>query len=171
MKPTATLALAGLLLGSIACADGLPSVPKDYPSHSQAGRCYQDSLSARLQSYNEIRLQLADIVRHLADDPSVSLSARHRLLGYAENLDEMRHHLPPPNPDSSEFRNFDFRLGITLTAMTLFLNSEDEQLTRRFIHDRDDPQSDLGLYLARLEQSRQRYTDVLTASRNGDCNT
>ena len=171
MRLTTRLGLAGLLVVTLAHADGMPPVPKDYPSHARVGSCYQAALGSQLQEYNETRLQLAQILRHMSDEPAVSPAARQRLLGFADNLDAMRGHLPPPDPDSNAFRNFDFQLGITLTATTLFLNSEDEQLTKRFVHDRDDPQSELGQYLVRLEQSRQQYTNVLAASQVDDCNS
>ena len=167
MRRAALLALAGLLASVQVAAEGMPPVPKDYPSHSLAGSCYQASLSEQLQSHNITRLQLADIMRRMADEPA----ARDRLMGYADNLDGMRDHLPPPDPDSHEFRNFDFQLGITLTAMTLFLNTEDEHITRRFTRDRDDPQSELGLYLVRLEQTREQYMHALAVSRETGCKT
>lgn len=171
MRCATLLALAGLLASVHVGADGMPPVPKDYPSHKLAGNCYQASLGRQLQSYNITRLQLADIMRHMADEPAAAPAAKDRLLGYADNLDGMRDHLPPPDPDSHEFRNFDFQLGITLTAMTLFLNTEDEHITRRFTRERDDPQSELGLYLVRLEQTREQYMHELAASRETGCNT
>lgn len=150
-------------------ADGRPDVPEDYPSHKRIGSCNQGTLSRHLQHYNETRLDVADVLRHMADDQETSPKARSQLLGYAENLDQMRRQLPPPNPDSNEFQNFDFQLGITLTSMTLFLNTEDEQLAQRFVSDRDDPDSELGIYLVRLEDSRMRYMDRLAESRESDC--
>lgn len=96
--------------------------------------------------------------------------ARERLIGYAKNMEDMRKRLPPPDPDSNEFRNFDFQLGMTLASMTLFLNTEDAYLAERFITDRDNPKSELGMYLTRLEGSRQIYMDGLEqASHQSDC--
>lgn len=150
-------------------ADGIPPVPADYPSHVQVGDCTRAGLEGRLQAYNETRLELAAVLRKLADEADASPAATMRLRGYAESLDEMRDQIPAPDPDSDAFRNFDFRLGIMLTSMTLFLNTADEKLTRRFEQDRDDPNSALGLYLVHLEQTRSAYMDGLTASRTVDC--
>lgn len=158
-----------LLLSGTALADGLPSVPSDYPSHQRVGSCNQGDLGERLQAYNETRLQLAEILRDMATEPGASAAARSRLDSYADSLDKMRFSLPPPNPDSAAFRNFDFRLGMLLTSITLFLNTEDEHLAARFIHDRDDPNSPLGQYLVRLDHSRSTYTDKLAASQNAAC--
>lgn len=161
---------AGCLAGSLsAVADGMPPVPDDYPSHTAVGSCNQQALSERLQRYNETRLALAGVLRHLAEEPHTAQPAKARLLGYADNLDAMRQRLPAPDPDSDAFRNFDFQLGITLTSMTLFLNTEDAHLTRRFVRDRDDPGSELGVYLARLDESRRQYMDHLAQSHAGDC--
>ena len=164
------LLLAGLLTcAGAACADGLPPVPPDYPSHQRVGSCDQDAPRERLQDYNETRLQLASILRALASEHEAAPDARDRLAGYADNLDAMRHELPEPDPDSPDFRNFDFRLGIMLTSMTLFLNTEDEHLAARFVRDRDDPDSTLGRYLARLDQSRSAYMDRLAIAQKAAC--
>ena len=171
MNRTSTLITAAILAGTTLCcvADGMPPPPADYPSHRQVGECNRQHLRQQLQEYNEIRLALSDVLRHMAVDPAIQPSARDRLIGYAANLETMRTHLPPPDPDSAEFRNFDFQLGITLTAMTLFLNSEDPGLSRRFVADRDNPNSELGIYLTRLDDSRKHYMDELATSRQSDC--
>lgn len=164
------LLLAGLLAcAGVTCADGLPPVPPDYPSHQRAGSCDQATLRERLQAYNETRLQLAAVLRDLASEPTAARYARDRLAGYADNLDAMRRSLPEPDPDSADFRNFDFRLGIMLTSMTLFLNTEDEHLAARFVRDRDNPASELGRYLARLDRSRSAYMDKLAAAQAAAC--
>ena len=150
-------------------ADGRPDAPENYPSHKGVRTCNQEALSQHLQHYNETRLDLAEVLRHLADERPISTKVRNQLLGYADNLDGMRRQLPPPNPDSNEFQNFDFQLGITLTSMTLFLNTEDEQLAERFARDRDNPGSELGIYLARLEGSRKQYMDGLSIAKMSDC--
>jgi hypothetical protein len=150
-------------------AHGLPSAPPDYPSHQRVGLCNQEVVQARLQAYNEVRLQLAAILRDIANEPGAAPGARSRLTGYADYLDAMRRELPAPDPDSPAFRNFDFRLGITLTSMTLFLNTEDEKLAARFTRDRNNPDSALGRYLIRLDQSRSAYTDGLAAAQEAAC--
>ena len=169
--------LPKLLLGILLCAaslpgatDGMPPIPDDYPSHLNVGECSQDKLEEKLQHYNETRLALSEVLRHMADDQAMQPSARARLIGYAEHLEDMRKHLPPPDPDSNEFRNFDFQLGMTLTSMAVFLNTEDTDLAERFTTDREDPGSELGMYLARLEGSRQHYMQGLDqASQQPEC--
>lgn len=150
-------------------ADGMPPIPDDHPSHLEVGKCNQERVRQQLQDYNETRLALSTVLRHMANDPVVEPLTRERLIGYAANLENMHRQLPPPDPDSTEFRNFDFRLGITLTSMTLFLNTEDPGLTQRFVAERDNPHSELGIYLAKLDTSRTQYLDGLAASRQSDC--
>ncbi len=160
----------GCLFGAASVqANGIPPVPADYPSHKHVGHCNKAGLRQELQDYNETRLQLAGVLRHMADAPDTASSAKARLLSYAESLDDMRRQMPAPDPDSVEFRNFDFRLGMILTSMTLFLNTEDEQLAERFNRDRDNPGSELGIYLARLERTRERYMSHLSESKSEDC--
>jgi hypothetical protein len=161
-----TLALSGPTL-----ADGLPAVPKDYPSHNQVGGCNLEALRTKLQNYNHTRLDISTVLRHMAEEQPMSTEAQHRLLGFVDNLENMRAHLPEPDPDSTAFHNFDFHLGLTFTSMALFLNTEDERLTERFSADRDDPNSELGRYLARLDISRKEYMDGLQAARTGECRT
>lgn len=150
-------------------ADVRAEIPADYPSHKKMGSCQRQALSEHLQHYNETRLDVASVLRHMADEKKASTASRERLIGYAANLENMRQDLPPPDPDSKVFQNFDFQLGITLTSMTLFLNTEDEHLAQRFISDRDNPDSRLGQYLTRLEDSRKSYMDLLASARSGDC--
>lgn len=159
-----TISTTGVLAGEM-----MPPVPDDYPSHLKVGDCNQDSLQQHLQHYNETRLDLAEVLRHFASDYETGEKARAKLGGYATHLDEMRQRLPPPDPDSHEFQNFDFRLGMALTSMMLFLNTEDEHLTQRFVSDRDNPDSELGIYLTRLEDSRTQYTDKLAAAKESGC--
>lgn len=147
----------------------LPPVPDDYPSHMKVGNCSREQLRHQLQDYNETRLALSAVLRQFAVDPAIQPDSRDRLIGYAANLEDKLEHLPPPNPDSDAFRNFDFHLGMTLTAIALFLNSEDPVLTERFVADRDDPDSELGIYLTELNSSRQRYEDRLATSRQPEC--
>lgn len=159
-----------LIAATTATADALPAVPDDYPSHAALGDCNLDGLRARLRDYNRTRLDVAPVLRRMAiDDPSIGDKSRAELLKFATNLDEMRQSLPEPDPDSTEFRNFDFHLGLTFTALAVYLNTEDEQLSARFVADRGNPESELGRYLARLESSRQHYMDDLEAVRAGDC--
>lgn len=151
-------------------ADAQPQLPDNYPSHYAPSGCEASGdLSERLHHYNIQRLELAKILRHFADDQSISPKAQQRLKDYAKNLDRMRANLPEPDPDTDEFRNFDFQLGIALTSMTLFLNIEDENLSERFKRDRDNPESALGDYLVELEKSRNQYFDELTESKQEKC--
>lgn len=161
-------ALAMLLLAAPAAAD-LPPPPPDYPSHRDAGVCNQQQLRQELSAYNHERLRLAEVLRHLATVEPLQPATHERLLGYAAHLDEMRQKLPDPDPDSNAFRNFDFQLGMTLTAIALFLNSADDQLAALFTAERDDPASHLGRYLAELEVSRATYMDHLDSARSTDC--
>lgn len=154
-----------------AVADGMPDIPSDYPSHRQIGECNMNRVRQQLSAYNEDRLALSIIIRHLAEDQGINAEARERLLGFASSLDTMRSHLPDPNPDSDEFRNFDFRLGMTLTSMLIFINTSDPILTTRFTEARDNPASELGVYLTKLDASRTTYLDGLAAANKADCKT
>lgn len=158
-----------IIAAPLALADGMPPVPADYPSHVTVGECNRETVRQRLQEYNETRLAIAEVLRDMAKDQKLKDMSRQQLLGYADGFDQMRRDLPAPDPDSNEFRNFDFQLGIRITAMTLFLNSADENLAHRFTTDRDNPNSELGTYLARLEKSRLDYTQGLAASKVSDC--
>ena len=154
-----------------AVADIGSDVPADYPSHVGIGDCNLHDVRAKLQDYNHRRLEIAAVLRHIAEDQPMAAETQRELLGYAANLEELRTRLPDPDPDSNAFRNFDLRLGLTFTSIALFLNSNDEQLSERFFRDRDDPNSELGKYLARLDLSRQQYLDGLQVARDGDCRT
>lgn len=167
--PPILLPILLLLTVTVSHADGMPPVPDDYPSHNRFGDCSRNALERRLQVYNETRLDLARVLRTMADEVNAAPLVKTRLRGYADSLDDMRREMPAPDPDSDAFRNFDFRLGMMLTSMTLYLNTEDAQLTQRFLDDRDNPDSALGRYLARLDHSRSQYMDGLSESPETDC--
>ncbi|MCB1800433.1 MAG: hypothetical protein KDI82_01975 [Gammaproteobacteria bacterium] len=171
MHTTMKLLVAALSLAAgLAVAHEPPPVPADYPSHRQVGGCTsQAALREGLQAYNVARLEVADVLRNLAKEDGIAQDSRTQLLGYAEQFEEMRRRMPEPDPDSNEFRNFDFQIGLAFASMAVFLNTKDEALADRFFKDRDQPASDLGRYLAHLERSRVHYTSQLDRARSVGC--
>lgn len=170
-----TLRNAALVLGSItaagvALAHEPPPVPSNYPSHLVVSECTSlASLREGLQAYNLARLDVAGVLRSLATETDISEGSRTQLLGYADQFDDLRLHMPEPDPDSNAFRNFDFQIGLTFASMTVFLNTRYQALSDRFIRDRDDPDSGIGRYLADLEQHRVRYETDLVRARADAC--
>jgi hypothetical protein len=142
------------------------SVPEDYPDHTQHTEgCKQPvnivDLQTRLHDYNVARVQVADVLYNMAESYNLDTEVSDRLLSFAALFRKMGAELPQPDPGSDEFRNFDFKLGLSLTAVTVFLNSRDESLTRQFKADQNNPDSNLGIYLTRLDDSRESYTSGL----------
>lgn len=165
--PTLFIA-AGMSLSLYSAAsahEGRPQVPADYPSHLRALDCGSSanlqSLRDKLDDYNLIRLQVATVLRTFADKYELSGPTRKNLLAFAQNFEQMQEHLPDPDPDSDAFRNFDFKVGLAFTALTVFLNTEDESLAGHFYSDRENPGSELGVYLAALDNSRNDYMTAL----------
>ena len=138
-------------------------VPDDYPSHNQATGCTTD-LQQKLQAYNVTRVQVGDVLHNMADNYKLEAKVREGLQDFAENLTQMGKELPQPDPDSDEFRNFDFKFGLALTAVTVYLNTRDESLTRQFQSDQHNPDSVLGVYLTELDLTREAYMTGLDAS-------
>lgn len=160
---TTTLSLA--LPGAAFSDSSIPPVPPDYPSHKATSECGTPQELAQLQQslsrYNVTRLEVAAVLRKMADKYALEGDARDGLLSFAQSFEQMQQHLPAPDPDSDEFRNFDFKLGLSFAALNVFLNTRDEALARHFFDDRKDPDSDLGLYLASLDSSRDSYMSSL----------
>lgn len=164
----------GLLLATTLCTNSLADGPERMikPQLSEAelaGSCDKESLQQHLHHYNVTRLQLSEVLRYFADDQPMQQKTREQLQAYARNLEEMQQKLPKADPSTDEFANFDFHLGLTLTAMTVFLHTAEEPLQVRFETDRDEPNSRLGVYLARLEESRTAYETELAATKSGKC--
>ncbi|MDX2505046.1 MAG: hypothetical protein QNL62_11315 [Gammaproteobacteria bacterium] len=154
-------------------ADGIPEVPKDYPSHKALGKCYTtqqiELIREQLNKYNVTRLEVSEVLRKLADKYKLTGETRNRLLGFAGSFELMKKELPSPDPDSDDFRNFDFKLGLAFTSLTVFLNSN-EDTAQSFYDDRDNKGSELGIYLAELDTSRDVYMSSLqTASNSSNC--
>lgn len=169
-----TSCLYTLMAFSGSCyADGIPEVPKDYPSHKALGKCYTtqqiELIREQLNKYNVTRLEVSDVLRKLADKYKLTGETRNRLLGFAGSFELMKKELPSPDPDSDDFRNFDFKLGLAFTSLTVFLNSN-EDTAQSFYDDRDNKGSELGIYLAELDTSRDVYMSSLqTASNSSNC--
>ena len=145
-------------------ADGIPAVPEDYPSHKALGNCYTaqqiEQIRQQLTEYNHTRLAVSAVLRTLADKYKLTGEARTKLIGFAQNFEQMEKELPSPDPDSDNFRNFDFKLGLTFTALTVFLNSHVDTAELFYI-DRENKNSELGVYLAELDSSREIYMSSL----------
>lgn len=171
MHPKMRFTTAALSLAAgLAFAHEPPPVPTDYPSHRQIGSCTsQATLREGLQAYNVARLEVADVLRNLSTEDGIAEDSRTQLLAYADQFDDMRRRMPDPDPDSNEFRNFDFQIGLAFASMAVFLNTKDQALADRFFRERDRPASNVGRYLAHLERSRVRYTSELDRARSADC--
>ena len=153
-----------ITLSTSISADGIPAVPKDYPSHKALGKCYtsqqNQEIQQQLAEYNITRVEVSTVLRQMADKYKLTSATRLRLVGFAESFETMEKEMPEPNPDSDEFRNFDFKLGLSFTALTVFLNTNDETATP-FNDDRNNSKSDLGVYLAELDNSRETHMSSL----------
>ena len=145
-------------------ADGIPPVPKDYPSHKALGNCYTTQqikeIRQQLAEYNVTRVRVSTVLRAMSAKYKLSDDTRNRLLGFAESFEKMEQNMPEPDPDSDYFRNFDFQLGLSFTALTVFLNTN-EETAEQFTNDRNNSSSDLGIYLAELDTSREVYMSSL----------
>ena len=148
-------------------ADGIPPVPRDYPSHKALGKCYTTSqieqIRQQLTRYNKTRVEVSIVLRKLADKYKLTEDTRRSLLGFAESFEQIENELPSPDPDSDDFRNFDFKLGLAFTALTVFLNTN-EETAKPFYDDRLDKNSVLGIYLAELDISRDVYMSSLQSA-------
>ena len=140
-------------------------VSDDYPDNNNYG-CTQPgsniaNLQKSLQDYNVARVQVSDVLYSMADSYNLNAEVNEQLRGFADTFKKLSMELPQPDPNTTAFRNFDFKLGISLTAVTFFLNSGDESLTRQFKADQNNPESNLGTYLIKLDHSRENYTNQL----------
>jgi hypothetical protein len=161
--PTLVSTAVVLWLGvtSVAAAHKLPA-----PENGDAGRLLHagctDTTSVRqlsedLNRYNQSRVGVSDVLRTLADDYHLEGPVRERMLGFADSFADLGQHLPPPDPYSSDFHNFDFKVGLAFTALTVFLHTNNDELARHFYADRDNPDSELAHYLKDLDQIRETY--------------
>jgi hypothetical protein len=148
------------------------AVPDDYPSHNQTTRCTEPGnitdLRQKLNEYNATRVQVSEVLYTMVESYKLNGKVREGLLGFAELFEKMGNELPQPDPDSDEFRNFDFKLGLSLAAVVFYLNTSDESLTQQFQRDQQNPNSALGSYLAELDLSRDAYMSELEHSHSPD---
>lgn len=145
-------------------ADVIPEVPRDYPSHNALGKCYStqqiEQIKLQLADYNTTRVEVSSVLRIMAHKYKLTGDSLERLLGFAKSFEQMEKELPAPDPDSDEFRNFDFKLGMKFTSLAIFLNTNKET-AKHFYDDRSDANSELSMYLAELDDSREIYMSSL----------
>ena len=152
-------------------------VPDNYPSHKPSSDCTEPvgiaGLQQKLREYNISRIEVGNVLQAMADNYNLEDDVREGLLGFAEHFEQMGKDLPNPDPDSEEFRNFDFKIGLTLTAVMVYLNTRDNSLTEQFHTDQKDPYSILGRYLTELDLSRDAYLakleDMSNTEKTGTC--
>ena len=148
------------------------AVPDNYPSHNQTTRCTEPGsttvLRQKLNEYNVTRVQVSEVLYTMVESYKLNGEVREGLLGFAELFEKMGNELPQPDPDSDEFRSFDFKLGLSLAAVVFYLNTNDESLTQQFQRDQQNPNSALGSYLNDLDRSRGAYMAELEHSHSPD---
>ncbi|MFK8067730.1 MAG: hypothetical protein AB8D52_05755 [Gammaproteobacteria bacterium] len=150
-----------VLTNYAAQADGPPIIESTPDKFSNCHTSIQqENVKKDLTTYNIKRTEVANVLRILSDKYQLKGKSREKLLDFAATFDRLGGDLPEPDPYSSEFQNFDFTLGLSLTALTLFLNTN-EDITESFSLDRDNAESELGLYLADLNKCREKYQSSL----------
>lgn len=156
-----TAVVVWLGISSIAAAHKLPAAHDSHAGSLLHAGCTDATsvhqLSENLNRYNQTRVGVSEVLRTLADDYHLEGPVRERMLGFAANFANMGQHLPPPDPDSSDFHNFDFQVGLAFTALTVFLHTNNDELAQHFYTDRDNPDSELAHYLKDLDQRRETY--------------
>lgn len=153
-KPLLKLSASLLVTASLINPGALSAASQSRTAHKTCDNVKHHQM---LGAYNQTRLDLSKVLQHMADTQPMAADTRVLLTGYIDNLEQKRQQMPEPDPESDAFKNFDFSLGLTLTSVTLFLHSRDEQLKQRFLNDRDNPNSQLGQYLMTLNKSREAY--------------
>lgn len=142
-------------------ADGPPIFES---SPNKFNDCYsstqQEQVKEDLTTYNIKRTEVANVLRTMSDKYQLTDESRKKLLNFAATFDRLGSNLPEPDPYSNEFQNFDFTIGLSLTALTFFLNTN-KDITESFSLDRENAESELGLYLADLDKSREKYLSSL----------
>jgi hypothetical protein len=175
---TMLVAVFLILPFSSASADR-PGVPEDYPSHAVVKNCDNGTVSAigpedrrvlgdLLKDYTELRLGIADVLRRVSEDYQLNDEQRKRMLDYVAMFESLADTMPPAYPDSSEFQNFDFKMGMSFMSLLYYIN-EDEVTAKQFYSDRDDPKSPVGEYITTVDASRSAYENALESVRKTAC--
>ena len=156
-------------------------MPGQTPSIKDIGKCIKktstsktvDTKSLRkkmqdqLEAYNNIRFQMADVLRTMVNDYSLKGYIKERILGYATHFDDMSKSVPNLDPESAPFKNFDFRLGMSFASTAIFLNSTPD-VSELFKADQKDPNSPINQFAKKLDKESDAYFALLKQVRNVD---
>jgi len=172
MNPTLhkafSLALLCLFLQSnLAWADGPPK-QKDTvkcTKHSdvieeKAINSLREKMQKQLKDYNDARFQMADVLNAMVSDYSLQGYSKKRILGYAKHLKDISEKIPNLDPDTADYKNFDFQLGISFASTVIFLNTTDDVL-KHFKAEQDNPESNISKFVENMTKEEVAYKALL----------
>ena len=155
-------------------ADSMPSM-KDTITCSEKTNTKSDptiqslkeKLQHQLEAYNVARFKMSDVLRAMVVDYSLQGYSKKRLLSYAEHFEDMRNSIPNFNPNTAEYKNFDFRLGMSFASTVIFLNSTADVL-EKFQADQKNPESNINKYIVEIDKEEGKYTHLLNEFKKKD---
>ena len=166
-KTISLLLLSLTFSGNPLWADAIPKM-KDTVTCTKKPDAKTDSTIQRLREkmqqqlhvYNEARFKMSDVLRAMVVDYSLQGYSRKRILGYAEHFQEMSENIPNLDPNTAEYKNFDFRLGMSFASTVIFLNST-KDVEKHFQADQKNPESNISKYVVEMDKEEVTYSSLL----------
>ena len=173
-KTVSLLLLSLTFSGNPSWADSIPTM-KDTVTCAKKPDAKTDStiqglrekMQQQLKAYNEARFKMTDVLRAMVVDYSLEGYSKKRILSYAEHFEDMSNNIPNFDPDTAEYKNFDFRLGMSFASTVIFLNST-KDVEKHFQADQKNPESNISKYVVEMDKEEVSYSSLLTKFRKKD---
>jgi lipoprotein NlpI len=173
-KTVSLLLLSLTISGNLSWADSVPRMTDTdkctkKPDAKVDGTIYllREKMQQQLKAYNDARFKMSDVLRAMVIDYSLQGYSKKRILSYAKHFEEMSNSIPNLDPDTAEYKNFDFRLGMSFASTVIFLNSTDDVL-KYFQSDQKNPKSNISKYVIEMDMEGEAYTSLLNELRKKD---
>ena len=173
-KTVSLLLLSLTFSGNPAWADAIPRMKDTVTCTKKPGaktdgsiQVLRERMQQQLKAYNTARFKMSDVLRAMVVDYSLQGYSRKRILSYAEHFEEMSKNIPSLDPDTAEYKNFDFRLGMSFASTVIFLNSTEDVL-KDFQADQKNPNSKISKYVIKMDLEAEAYTSLLNELRKKD---
>lgn len=127
----------------------------------------RNKMQMHLIEYNNARFKMADVLNAMVSDYSLQGYSKKRILGHAKYFRDMSKKVPNLDPDTADYKNFDFQIGMGFASTVIFLNSTDD-VFEHFKADQQNPESNISKFVKNMSEKEVVFKTLLEELRSKD---
>ncbi len=109
--------------------------------------------------YDAERIQIIDIIPKMIEQYEVEGTLREDLMNFRATLTKIVEELRPEVTSLQKYKPYDFRIGVSYAAMMTIMQKQ-QAVRDRMLHDQKDPETMLGQYSQRLQETYRAVEEV-----------